>query len=527
METLLKSTSPIFTKYPNIPRNKRFKTFNVSIKPPPSDFDFRSEILQESRATIAKSHPQLLDLADNGTLVLIENRLFGPVPAWRTEFVEPEAIWLVGTSHISSQSAAEVERVVRAVKPDNVVVELCRSRGDPLSQLAADREAKALARRKKRMEGTTSVAGANSPVGAAPSVEAASLPIASVSQGPTSVSEDLPLTRKRKNNADTESSRPKKKNTSVSPTVGGTPIYASSKGKSSTPIHEPIPDISRWWTRTFGMAVSFSCKDIVSSICNVLGRLPSASRVREQVPLPTAMEGIEKRAIEIINFAEDALRRDAERAKELENLGTELATQKSLYDDVQGKVKALEGACQKAMSEKEEALKSLQAKSDELQKVLDDLNSSKEALEMQKKRAEEILAEDSARIYWYGERIHAAYEHGHPDRILNRPKVPIPKKDLTEKWDKLEAEDADMDEVLLLDWQSFQASPISCEIPNQNAEEEVPQGVSQSEQEVPLSEAVTDSRVEDSLEANPPTGGDEGASEGEEGNRGEGEEAVA
>ncbi|XP_065859693.1 uncharacterized protein [Euphorbia lathyris] len=164
------------------------------------------------------------------------------------------------------------------------------------------------------------------------------------------------------------------------------------------------------------------------------------------------MEGIEKRAIEIINFAEGALRRDAERAKELENLGTELATQKSLYDDVQGKVKALEGACQKAMSEKEEALKSLQAKSDELQKVLDDLNSSKEALEMQKKRVEEILAEDSARIYWYGERIHAAYEHGHPDRILNRPK-------------------------------SFQASPISCEIPNQNAEEEVPQGVSQSEQE--------------------------------------------
>ncbi|XP_065872797.1 uncharacterized protein [Euphorbia lathyris] len=378
------------------------------------------------------------------------------------------------------------------------------------------------------MEGTTSVAGANSPVGAAPSVEAASLPIASVSQGPASASEDLPLTRKRKHNADTESSRPRKKNTSVSLTVGGTPVSDPSKGKSSTRIHEPIPDISGWWTRTFGMAVSFSCKDIVSSICNVLGRLPSASRVQEQVPLPTAMEGIEKRSIEIINFAEGALRRDAEQAKELENLGTELATQKSLYDDVQGKVKALEGACQKAMSEKEEALKSLQAKSDELQKVLDDLNSSKEALEMQKKRAEEILAEDGARIYWYGERIHAAYEHGHPDRILNRPKVPIPEKDLTDKWDKLEAEDADMDEVLLLDWQSFQDSPISREIPNQNVEEEAPQqDVSQPEQEVPLSGAVTDSRVEDSLEADPPAGGDEGAAEGEEGHRGEGEEAVA
>ncbi|XP_065855839.1 uncharacterized protein [Euphorbia lathyris] len=377
------------------------------------------------------------------------------------------------------------------------------------------------------MEGNTSVAGANSPGGAITSIETASLARASVSQGPASASEDLPLTRKRKNTADTESSRPRKKNASVSLTVGGTPVSASSKGKSSTPIHEPIPDISGWWTRTFGMAVSFSCRDIVSSICNVLGRLPSASRVREQVPLPTAMEGIEKRAIEIINFAEGALLRDAERAKELENLGTELATQKSLYDDVQGKVKALEGACQKVMSEKEEALRSLQAKSDELQKVLDDLNSSKEALEMQKKKAEEILAEDGARIYWYGERIHAAYEHGHPDRVLSRPKVPIPEKDLTEKWDKLEAEDADMDEVLFLDWQSFQNPPISCEIPTQNAEKEAPQDLSQPEQEVPPSEAVTDSRVEDSLEADPPTGGDEGAAEGEEGHRGEGEEAVA
>ncbi|XP_065865578.1 uncharacterized protein [Euphorbia lathyris] len=230
--------------------------------------------------------------------------------------------------------------------------------------------------------------------------------------------------------------------------------------------------------------------------------------------------------MQIINFAEGALCRDAERARELESLGTELATQKSLFDDVQGKVKALEGACQKAISENEEALKSLQAKSNELQKVIDDLNSSKEALEMQKRRAEEITAEDGARIYWYGERIHAAYEHGHPDHVLNRPKVPIPEKDLAEKWDKLEAEDADMDEVLLLDWQSFHDSPISCEIPNQNVEGGVPQDVSHVEQKVPRSDAVTDLTVGDSLEADHPTGEDEGAAEGEGGNRGEGEETV-
>ncbi|KAJ6672015.1 PHEROMONE SHUTDOWN PROTEIN [Salix viminalis] len=128
METLLKIPFPIFFNNPHSLTTKPTKPLRVSIKPPPPDFDFRSEILQESRATISRTYPELLDLANDGTLLLIEKKSFGPVPSWRTEFVEPEAIWLVGTTHISSQSAAEVERVVRAVKPDNVVVELCRSR---------------------------------------------------------------------------------------------------------------------------------------------------------------------------------------------------------------------------------------------------------------------------------------------------------------------------------------------------------------------------------------------------------------
>ena len=129
MEILLKSaTFPAFSRCPRTFRAKSIKPLKVSVKPPPLDFDFRSEILQESRSAIARTCPELLDLADAGSLVLIEKRQYGPVPAWRTEFVEPEAIWLVGTSHISGESAAEVERVVRAVKPDNVVVELCRSR---------------------------------------------------------------------------------------------------------------------------------------------------------------------------------------------------------------------------------------------------------------------------------------------------------------------------------------------------------------------------------------------------------------
>lgn len=73
-------------------------------------------------------HPELLDLADEGSLVVIRKSQFGPVPEWRSEFVEPEVIWLLGTNHVSEKSALDVERVVKVVRPDNVVVELCRSR---------------------------------------------------------------------------------------------------------------------------------------------------------------------------------------------------------------------------------------------------------------------------------------------------------------------------------------------------------------------------------------------------------------
>lgn len=128
METLQKTIFPFFSTNANRLSKKPIKPFRASIKPPPPDFDFRTEILSDSRSTIAKTCPELLNLADNGTLVLIQKRQFGPVPAWRTEFIEPETIWLVGTTHLSPDSAGDVERVVRVLNPDNVVVELCRSR---------------------------------------------------------------------------------------------------------------------------------------------------------------------------------------------------------------------------------------------------------------------------------------------------------------------------------------------------------------------------------------------------------------
>ncbi|KAH6757760.1 hypothetical protein C2S51_038647 [Perilla frutescens var. frutescens] len=95
---------------------------------PPPAFNFKNEILHLSTAAIAETHPQLLDLAKNGTLVLVKKTQYGAVPPWRTEFVEPEAIWIIGTTHVSQESVSHVQRVIRAVKPENVVVELCRSR---------------------------------------------------------------------------------------------------------------------------------------------------------------------------------------------------------------------------------------------------------------------------------------------------------------------------------------------------------------------------------------------------------------
>lgn len=120
------------------PRSKSIRTkfhqCRVSIKPPPLDFDFKTEFFSASRDAIQETHPELLDLADNGTLFLIKKNQFGPVPSWRSEFVEPEAIWLIGTNHLSMESAVDVERVLRTVRPENVVVELCRSRQVAISE---------------------------------------------------------------------------------------------------------------------------------------------------------------------------------------------------------------------------------------------------------------------------------------------------------------------------------------------------------------------------------------------------------
>uniref|UniRef100_I1QL98 Uncharacterized protein n=1 Tax=Oryza glaberrima TaxID=4538 RepID=I1QL98_ORYGL len=100
--------------------------------PPPPCFDYREAMLGHTRAAaVTAADPALAALVESGALVRVPRRRFGPVPAWRPpEFVEPEDVWILGTSHLSEESVADVERVLRAVRPDNVVVELCRSRQD-------------------------------------------------------------------------------------------------------------------------------------------------------------------------------------------------------------------------------------------------------------------------------------------------------------------------------------------------------------------------------------------------------------
>ncbi|RDX90630.1 TraB domain-containing protein, partial [Mucuna pruriens] len=150
--TVIKSSFPILRS--NNVSARPLRALKVSVKPPPPDFDYRREILEESRASIAESHPHLLDLADNGTLVLVQKKRFGPVPSWRTHFVEPESIWLIGTTHLSMDSPTHVQRVLLALRPDTVVVELCRSRAGIMYAGANDELGKQLRSNMFSLSGT-------------------------------------------------------------------------------------------------------------------------------------------------------------------------------------------------------------------------------------------------------------------------------------------------------------------------------------------------------------------------------------
>jgi hypothetical protein len=54
-------------------------------------------------------------------------------------YQEPQLVFLLGTAHVSQASAHEVARVVAAVQPDAVVVELCKSRAGVLQAAPQER----------------------------------------------------------------------------------------------------------------------------------------------------------------------------------------------------------------------------------------------------------------------------------------------------------------------------------------------------------------------------------------------------
>ncbi|CAM9288619.1 unnamed protein product, partial [Sphacelaria rigidula] len=53
-------------------------------------------------------------------------------------YTEPLELYILGTSHVSDASAADVRRVLSAVQPQSVVVELCRSRAGLMMPPSAD-----------------------------------------------------------------------------------------------------------------------------------------------------------------------------------------------------------------------------------------------------------------------------------------------------------------------------------------------------------------------------------------------------
>lgn len=108
-------------------RNLHRIRVHATVQPPPSDYDFRQDCQHLTASIISARYPQLQDLVDDGSLVAL------PRPSIYVErrtdgYEEPELVLLLGTAHVSDKSASDTRRLIEATKPQNVVVELCRSR---------------------------------------------------------------------------------------------------------------------------------------------------------------------------------------------------------------------------------------------------------------------------------------------------------------------------------------------------------------------------------------------------------------
>ncbi|CAI7781805.1 unnamed protein product, partial [Closterium sp. NIES-53] len=100
-------------------------------EPPVLGFDYRKATAETTYSIVAERYPDLMDLVRRGVLVVVQQ----PVEddeAGGTDTSSshrlPREIFILGTTHVSETAAEDAMRVVRSVQPQNVVVELCKSR---------------------------------------------------------------------------------------------------------------------------------------------------------------------------------------------------------------------------------------------------------------------------------------------------------------------------------------------------------------------------------------------------------------
>lgn len=77
------------------------------VTPPPGEYDFRAETSAQTRIAVRRLHPELMDLVEEGTLVIV-HRPLEYMERRSDGYVEPEVVYLVGTAHLSKLSAAQV-----------------------------------------------------------------------------------------------------------------------------------------------------------------------------------------------------------------------------------------------------------------------------------------------------------------------------------------------------------------------------------------------------------------------------------
>jgi len=75
-----------------------------------------------------RKNPDYYEAFTHETIAMIED------PNVHRLTFEDKEIILIGTAHVSKESAQQVEDIIEAEKPDTVCVELCRSRYDALTQ---------------------------------------------------------------------------------------------------------------------------------------------------------------------------------------------------------------------------------------------------------------------------------------------------------------------------------------------------------------------------------------------------------